>query len=307
MYIVILGGSGFIGSALLKALVKRGDTVVVSSRSHCTSQVVHPNVTYVTWDGCSYDGLLKIVEGADAIVNLIGENIAAKRWTNLQKQKIVDSRVLSGKVLVDVLSKLNKKPSVLIQASAVGYYGLWDELDTALECVEKSPSGEGFLADTVVKWEDSTFDVERLGIRRCVIRTAPVLGIHGGVLKKMLPLFYIGLGSVLGTGKQPFPWIHIDDEVSTIVFLLDNTSLSGIFNLVAPEHITMQNFAQTLGYVLRRVVFLRIPKCVLHIVLGQMADELLLSGQKAYPKALLHHGFTFKYHSILLALKQLLR
>lgn len=306
MKVVVLGGSGFIGSALIKILEERGYSIIASTHTLDMPTKPSSSVSYVTWDGVAREPCLKMFDGADVIINLVGENISAKRWTESWKEKIVSSRVQVGKVIVSVLEEVKSLPSVFIQASAIGYYGYWKDFDTAPQCKETSPPGNGFLAQTVLHWEESTSDLDRLGIRKCIIRTAPVLGMNGGILKKMLPSFYFGLGSILGSGNQPFPWIHINDEIAAIMFLIDNKEASGIFNLVAPEQLNMKYFALDLGKILKRPVFIHVPATLLRLTLGEMAEELLLSGQRAYPEALLEHGFSFKYGSLLPALENLL-
>ncbi|MFQ9865939.1 MAG: TIGR01777 family oxidoreductase, partial [Bilophila wadsworthia] len=233
------------------------------------------------------------LNGADAVINLLGENIAAKRWSSVQKERIISSRLLAGQALVIALQMPIVKPKVLIQASAIGYYGFWPESASAPDCTEDSPAGSGFLATTTIQWERSTQQAEHLGLRRCIIRTAPVLGLGGGMLAKLLPVFQLGLGGPVGTGRQPFAWIHLDDEVAAILFLLDHEELSGPFNLVAPEHSTMNDFVQSLGKVLKRPVWLPVPSPLLRLGFGDMADELLLAGQKASPVRLLSMGLSF--------------
>ena len=275
MRVIILGGSGFIGRALTQALISRGDEVVVPTR-HVPAATPSTGPEYQLWDGQDHSSLSQLLNGADAVINLLGENIAAKRWSSVQKVK----------------------PKVLIQASAIGYYGFWPENASAPDCTEDSPAGSGFLATTTIQWERSTQQAEHLGLRRCVIRTAPVLGLGGGMLAKLLPVFQLGLGGPVGTGRQPFAWIHLDDEVAAILFLLDHEELSGPFNLVAPEHSTMNDFVQSLGKVLKRPVWLPVPSPLLRLGFGDMADELLLAGQKASPVRLLEHGFVFRHPTL---------
>ena len=237
MRVIILGGSGFIGRALTQALISRGDEVVVPTR-HVPAATPSTGPEYQLWDGQDHSSLSQLLNGADAVINLLGENIAANRWSSVQKERIISSRLLAGQALVIALQMPIVKPKVLIQASAIGYYGFWPENASAPDCTEDSPAGSGFLATTTIQWERSTQQAEHLGLRRCIIRTAPVLGLGGGMLAKLLPVFQLGLGGPVGTGRQPFAWIHLDDEVAAILFLLDHEELSGPFNLVAPEHST---------------------------------------------------------------------
>ncbi|WP_337431282.1 TIGR01777 family oxidoreductase [Bilophila sp.] len=293
MRVVLLGGSGFIGRALTQALISRGDEAVVPTR-HVPAITSPAGPEYQLWDGQDHSSLSQILNGADAVVNLLGENIAAKRWSPGQKERILSSRLLAGQALVIALQLPIVRPKIVIQASAIGYYGFWPESLSAPECTEDSPAGSGFLATATIQWERSTQQAEHLGLRRCIIRTAPVLGLGGGMLAKLLPVFQLGLGGPIGTGRQPFAWIHLDDEVAAILFLLDHEELGGPFNLVAPEQNTMNDFVQSLGRALKRPVWIPIPSPLLRLVFGDMADELLLAGQKVSPTRLLEHGFTFR-------------
>lgn len=297
MRIVILGGSGFIGRALTRALMSRGDEVVIPTR-HVPDTTSSANPEYRLWDGQDPSSLSRLLDGADAVVNLLGENIAARRWNSEQRERIVSSRLLAGQAVVIALQMPIVKPKVLIQASAIGYYGFWPENASAPDCTEETPAGSGFLATTTIQWERSTQQAEHLGLRRCIIRTAPVLEFGGGMLAKLLPVFRLGLGGPVGTGRQPFAWIHLDDEVAAILFLLDHDELNGPFNLVAPEHSTMNDFAQTLGRALKRPAWLPVPSALLRLGFGDMADELLLAGQKASPVRLLEHGFVFRHPTL---------
>lgn len=309
MRIVILGGTGFIGSALAANLAARGDTVIVPTRS-ANRQVLAgaPShaILYETGDIQNPDQLVRIITGADAVVNLVGENIAGKRWTAAQKQRIVSSRVRMGEVLCSAFASLSSPPKTLIQASAVGFYGAWPEMTSAPTCTEQSPPGNHFLADTALRWEASTAEIEQSGtVRRCIIRTAPVLGAGGGMLAPLLPVFRFGLGGIVGSGRQPFAWIHLHDEVNAIRFLLDTKHLSGAFNLAAPSHSSAKDFAKALGRALHRPVLLPIPAFALRLALGEMAEELLLTGQRVVPENLLRVGFNFMYTSLDAALHQI--
>ena len=297
MRVVILGGTGFIGSALVKALLRAGHDVTVSSRRARPHADGGP--AYARWDGQSPQALAEICKGAAAVVNLLGENIGAGRWTVARRETIVQSRVRAGEAVTAAFGLLDKAgdalPKTLIQASASGWYGLWPDLATAPDCTEDAPAGSGFLAEVVRRWEASSAPVEALGVRRVRIRTAPVLGKGGGVLARMLPLYRWGLGGPAGTGRQPFPWIHLDDEAGAIVFLLEHPEISGPCNLCAPEQTDATGFARALGRALHRPAFLRVPAVVLRLALGQMAEELLLNGQRCAPRTLLEADYVFRY------------
>lgn len=302
MRVVIAGGSGFIGSALTRALMDRGDEVIILSRSQRKNASQNERLHHEQWDGQRADQLALAIQDADAVINLVGENIAAGRWTPARKQAIVESRVRAGTALTQAVSLLQKRPSVVIQGSATGWYGAWPDMQQAPLCTESLPSGHGFLAATVMRWEASTAEINAPDVRRCVIRTAPVLDGHGGMLARILPLFRLGLGGPLGSGQQPFPWIHLHDEISAILFLLDHPECAGAFNLSAPEQVDNHTFTALLGQALHRPVILPAPAFALRLAFGEMANELLLAGQRAVPERLLAAGFRFQHASLASAL-----
>lgn len=308
MKTVILGGTGFIGFRLARFLAGRGDEVVIPSRSPGKKGAGAHAFQFQVWDGRDAGQLARVIDGADSVVNLLGENIAARRWSAEQKARIVDSRLLAGKALTDAFALTERRPSVVIQASAVGWYGAWPDLTTAPACSEECPAGSNFLAETAVRWEASTAGIplEFSETRRCVIRTAPVLGPNGGMLRSVLPVFRYGLGGATGSGRQPFAWIHLDDEVAAIAWLLDREDLAGPFNLAAPQTVSNAAFAKALGAVLHRPAWLPAPAFALRLLLGDMADELLLTGQNAVPERLEHSGFRFVYPTLDVALQQIL-
>lgn len=293
MRIAVLGGTGFIGTPLVKALLNAGHTVLVAGRR--ARPPVRSGPGYATWDGQSPAALAQICQGAQALVNLVGENLGAGRWTRSRRKRILESRVRAGQAVSRAFASLDKRPQVLIQASATGWYGLWPDLATAPDFIEDGPAGSGFLAHVARQWEASTAPVQALGVRRVCIRTAPVLGRGGGALAKMLPLYRYGLGGPLGSGRQPFPWIHLDDAVGAIVFLLEQEGISGPCNLCAPEQVDNAAFARALGRLLRRPASLRAPAFALRLLLGQMAEEMLLNGQRCAPQKLLEAGYAFRH------------
>lgn len=303
MRVAILGGSGFIGTALARVLAEREHSVLIPSRSPDKGRGLLPGVRRVAWDGRDAERLAEILQGMDAVVNLLGENLAAGRWTEARKKNIVQSRVQAGRAVTQAFKSLHTPPGCLVQGSAVGYYGAWRDSAQAPLCTESSPAGSGFLAETVVLWEASSQEVDTLGVRRCVIRTAPVLGAGGGMLDKIAPLYHFFLGGPVGSGRQPFAWIHLDDEVAAILYLLEHADARGVFNLSAPRQDTMNDFARALGGALSRPSWLRAPGLFVRLALGEMAEELLLSGQKVSPERLLHGGFQFKYPELGAALK----
>lgn len=303
MEVVLLGGTGFIGSALARQLAERGDSVIIPSRIPRPDTV--SGVRHAIWDGTSPQALASIMGNASAVVNLVGENLAAKRWSEAQKVRIVQSRLRAGNAVTEAMQGMDSPPPVLIQASAVGYYGSWPVADTAPDCTETSPAGTTFLARTAVAWEASTAAVETLGVRRCCVRTAPVLG-RGGMLDKMLPVFRAWLGGPVGSGLQPFSWIHLLDHVHATLFLLDTPTARGPFNLSSPQPVTMRAFSHILAQTLHRASFFTVPAVLARLAFGELAEELLLSGQKALPERLVAEGFTFRYPQLDKALAEIL-
>ena len=302
MRTIITGGTGLIGRALAADLVAAGHEVIVLSRQPERHTDLPAGVRAERWDGRSATGWGELADGADAIVNLAGESLAAGRWTAERKRRIVESRVEAGRAVVAAVRAAATKPKVVIQASAVGYYG-----DRGAERVtEKTAQGSDFLATTAGAWEASTEPVEALGVRRAIIRTGLVLSRRGGALPRLLLPFRLFVGGPLGSGRQYWPWIHIADEVAAIRFLIEHTTASGPFNLTAPRPVTNAEFSRALGRALRRPAVLRLPGFVLRLALGEMAD-VLLTGQRAIPERLLDAGFTFRYVEVEAALADLLR
>ncbi len=291
MHVIIAGGSGFIGSALTRYLTDQGIPVAVLTRSQKPDT---RHVMYRVWDGKTGDGWGALINSASAIVNLAGDNIGEGHWSGDKKKRILASRLNAGNAIMHALSQADSLPRVLIQGSAVGYYGdIPFDSNTIVD--ETTPKGHGFLSDVAAQWEDSTASAETLGVRRAIVRTGVVLGTDGGALQKMLPLFKTFLGGPLGSGRQGFPWIHIYDEVRAIAFLIENENTHGPFNLTSPEKTDMNRFAQALGHVLQRPHFFRAPSFMLRAILGEKAEEMLLKGNNAFPKKLIDAGFGFSY------------
>lgn len=303
MRVVLLGGTGFIGSAVTRLLAARGDDVIIPTRSpQRHAAIASANVILAPWNGSDPAPLAELVTDAHAVVNLLGENIAAGRWTPALKARIVASRVNAGEALVAACRKASSPPQVVIQASAVGYYGGWPDALTAPVRTEAAPSGHGFLAETARQWEASTAPLADMGIARSIIRTSVVLGAHGGALARMLPAFRAFAGGPLGSGRQPFAWIHLEDEARAILHLMDRPQLSGPFNLAAPQAVSLTQFCNALGKVLHRPSWLAAPAFALRLAFGDMADEALLTGQITPPARLLESGFTFTYPTLEAAL-----
>lgn len=302
MHIIIIGGSGLIGRALTSSLVSTGCEVIVLSRSPEKVVGLSPAVRIECWDARTAEGWGHLMNDADAVVNLAGESISSGRWTAKRKTAIRDSRLNAGQAIVEAIINADHRPRVLIQASGVGFYGVHQDV----QITEEAPSGKDFLAQLAVDWEASTSPVEALGVRRAIIRTGVVLSRKGGALPRMLIPFRFYVGGKLGSGRQWFPWIHINDEINAIRFLIENDSAAGPFNLVAPNPITNACFTRMLGEVMRCPARIATPAFLLRIAFGEMST-LLLDGQYAVPRHLLDLGYVFKFADAESALRELLK
>lgn len=302
MRMIIAGGTGLIGSALSKALLADGHAVTILTRNPAKVKTTPAGAKLVQWDGVSTAGWGELADGADAIVNLAGEGIADKRWSNERKQAIRQSRVDAGKAIMEALGAAAVKPKVLIQSSAVGYYGT----ATGDARVDESHSpGTDFLSKVCFDWEISTAAASRMGIRRPVIRTGVVLSNEGGAFPKMAMPFKLFAGGPIGSGKQWLPWIHIEDEVRAIQFLLANDQADGPFNLSAPNPVTNAELGKAIGEVMGRPSVVPAPGFAMKLGFGEMAT-VLLDGQRAVPNKLQQLGFVFKYDTVQAALRNLL-
>ncbi len=275
--------------------------MTVLSRSPDRLRGLPDGATAVAWDAKSVDQLTPLVAGADAVVHLAGEGIADGRWSDERKRRIRDSRVDSSTAVAAAMAAAEPRPGVLLQASAVGYYGAGG----AEELTEESASGEDFLAEICREWEAASASVESLGVRRAVLRTGIVLAREGGALAKMLPPFKLFAGGPLGDGRQYMPWIHLADEVGAIRFLLDSPDAAGPFNLTAPEPLTNRQFSRVLGRVLGRPSFMPAPAFALKLALGEMS-KIVLEGQRALPRRLEQAGYRFRFPGLEAALRDLL-
>ena len=302
MRIIITGGTGLIGSALAANLANDGHEVILLSRAPERAALLPSGVRAERWDGRTATGWGPLADGAGAIVNLAGEGIASGRWTEERKRRIRESRVNAGQAVVEAVKAAVKKPGVVIQSSAVGYYGVHDDEEIS----ESTPAGSDYLAGVAVAWENSTAPMETLGVRRAIIRTGVVLSKKGGALPQMLLPFKLFAGGPLGSGKQWLPWIHIADEVSAIRFLMENRRASGPFNLCAPNPLTNAEFGRVVGRVIGRPAMMPTPAFALRLVFGEMAT-VLLDGQRQMPKRLIELGFAFRFPSAEAALRDILR
>ena len=296
MKILVTGSSGLIGSTLIPSLEKNKHEVYKLVRARA-DLLTHE----IAWD--PQRGILNppLLEGLDAIIHLAGENIIG-RWSEAKKARIRDSRVKGTQLLCQALSQLRDPPSVVICASAIGYYGnRGDEILT-----EQSAKGTGFLADVCEEWEEAARPAAEKGIRVINLRIGMVLSSRGGALKQMLPIFKWGLGGRLGSGNQYVSWIAIDDLVRIIEYAIKQEGLAGPLNAVAPYPVTNQELTQGLGHVLYRPTFFLMPAFMVKWMFGELGEEVLLSSQRVEPKKLEETGFKFDYPHIEEALRHLL-
>ncbi len=296
MNVVIAGGSGFLGQALRSALLADGHAVTNLTRS--ARATASEDVTW-TPDGTS-DGWARVVEGVDAVVNLAGTGIADRRWSDARKNAILTSRLRATRSIVSAIARASSPPRVLVNASAIGYYGPRDDQIVT----EATPPGRDFLADVCVQWEREAEQASTYA-RVALVRSGLVLHPEGGALARMLLPFKLGGGGPIGTGNQYMPWIHRDDWVDMVRWLISEPEPRGAFNASAPEPVTNAEFAQTLGRVLHRPAVVRVPAFGLKLLLGEMAD-LLLTGQRAIPARALEMGFKFRFATLKDALDDLL-
>lgn len=297
MHVLVTGSTGLIGSALCDRLVARGDRV---------SRLVRPSPTgagpsgadRIAWDPATHTIDTAALEAAgplDGVVHLAGAGVGDKRWTPARKDLILSSRTDGTSLVADALAGLSNPPPVLVSSSAVGYYG--DRGDEVL--TEDSTHGSGFLAGVCVAWEAATAPAAAAGIRVVHLRTGIVLSASGGALGKQLPLFRVGLGGRIGSGRQYRSWITLEDQVAAIVHCLEDSTLSGPVNATAPEPATDAELARALGAALHRPTFLAVPAPALKLALGtEMATDMVLSSQRVLPAKLTSSGFAFAHREL---------
>lgn len=299
MKIIVAGGTGLIGKLLVKRLIEEGHTVWVLSRNPRQS-TISPGASIIGWDGRSPAGWSQWMEAADAVVNLTGENLGAARWTPQRKALLRSSRLEPAQAIVAAITAAAHRPAVLIQASAVGYYGAGQDQ----EMDEESPAGADSLARLVVDWENVSKPVESLGVRRIIARQGIVLDDRGGALPRMMLPFRLFAGGPVGGGRQWISWISRQDIADSLLFLLESETAQGVYNLVAPRPVTNAEFSRTLAGVLRRPYWFPVPAFALRLAFGEMAT-VVLDGQRAMPRRLLEVGYRFQHVELKTALAEL--
>lgn len=303
MNILISGGSGLIGTALAKQLAESGHNISSISRSSQTQPPGHPAQSWISWE---LDDLIRALDRTDVVINLAGTSISGPnpllmRWTKKRKEQIIESRLRAGTLLSEAIAKSTNIPEVFIQASAIGYYG-----NTGPGPIDESAQpGSDFLASVCKEWERSTKSIEELGVRRITARIGLVFSDQGGLLDLLKLPFLLFVGGKIGSGKQYLSWIHIDDLVKGLVFLINNSQTQGVFNLTAPLPVQNQEFARVIGEVVNRPSWLAIPSILLKLFLGEAAT-LALDGRSVFPKRLLDAGYVFQFDRVESALSNLL-
>jgi len=295
MKILITGASGLIGTALQKSFEEKGYEMLLASRGEPKSE---RDIQWNAEAGFADEDLPRL-EGLDAVVHLAGESISALRWTDEKKKAIRDSRVHGTRTMIEAFARLVKKPSVFISASAIGFYG--DRGDDELN--ETSSAGDTFLSEVSKEWESESRRAEDMGIRTVLLRNAIVLSKDGGALATMMTPFKLGVGGVVGSGKQWMSWVSLDDVVGIVNYVLENENLRGAINVASPNPVINEEFTKTLGEVLYRPTFLPLPEFAVNLVFGEMGDALLIDSTKVVPKRLLDAGFKFRYPDLKSALE----
>ncbi|QLE47673.1 TIGR01777 family protein [Nostoc sp. C057] len=305
MKVAITGATGFVGSLLVQRLHGKGHKIVVLTRNTAFAQKVFPseafpNVEIVAYTPNTSGSWQSVIASCDGVVNLAGEPIGEGRWTPERKQEILNSRKLGTQKIVEAIVNANPKPTVLINASAIGYYGTSETANFD----ETSQSGNDFLAQVCQAWEAEATKVKDAGVRLVILRFGIVLG-NGGALGKMIPPFKLFAGGPIGSGQQWFSWIHIDDLVNLIMQALTKPEIEGIYNATTPNPVRMADLSQTLGQVMNRPSWLPVPAFAIEALLGDGAI-VVLEGQQVLPKRTMETGFEYKYPNLESALRQIL-
>jgi uncharacterized protein (TIGR01777 family) len=302
MRVLITGASGVIGSAVADALLARGDEVVGLTRDPAKARGSNPTVNWHAWQATTERPPPEALEGVDAVVNLIGEEIA-QRLTDQAKRRIRESRVTAARNLIQGIEASPDKPTVFVGQSAIGYYG--DRGAQVLD--EDSEKGTGFAAEIPAEWEAAQREAESLGIRTVILRTGLVLTKRGGLLKELSLPFKLGVGGPLGSGEQFMSWIHLDDEVGLILWSLDNEAVSGVVNATAPNPVTNREFSKAFGRALNRPAVMPVPKFAVSLLRGSELADTVFGGARVLPRRAHDLGFKFRYSEIDPAMEAALR
>jgi uncharacterized protein len=299
--VLVTGASGFIGSAVCDSLLARGDTVVGLSRDPQRARATNPGVIWHRWEPTLERPPEDAFEGVDGVVNLVGESLD-QRWTDESKQRMMESRRTSTRNLAQAIGVLERKPKVLVNQSAVGYYG-----DRGEAIVDESwAAGDAFDAQVIVEWERAAREVEDGGVRLVILRSGPVLDPSSGMLAKMLTPFKLGVGGPVAGGGQYVPWIHLDDEVGLLLWALDQEAVSGVVNATAPNPVTNRELSKALGRALNRPAVVPVPGVTLDLMFGREFGQILRGGQRVIPRRALDLGYRFRFTEIDTALRNLL-
>jgi hypothetical protein len=299
--VLVTGASGFIGSALCDALLARGDSVIGLSRDPQRARGTNPSVVWHAWEPTLERPPAEAFENVGGIVNLEGEKIN-QRWTDEAKRRIMESRRTGTRNLIAAIAGLERKPKVLVNQAAIGFYG--DRGDAMVD--ESAGPGNGYDAEVVREWEAAAHEAEGIGLRLVVVRTGHVLDASGGLLGELLPPFKLGLGGPIAGGRQYVSWVHIDDEVGILLWALDNDAVSGTINSTAPNPVTNREFARAIGRALGRPASVPVPGFLLDLKFGGEFGKVLRGGQRVMPRRALDLGYEFRYTDIDSALKSLL-
>lgn len=300
MNVVIAGATGFIGRALCENLQSDYEIIALSRNPEKAKIALGDSVNIARWDAKNDEQLTGIIDGAYCVINLAGENVGIGRWTERKKQKIISSRLAATEAVAEAIRQTENKPAVLIQASAMGWYGS----KGIIEADENSAPGEGFLAKVSQQWESTAEQVTDMNVRLAKMRFGAVLGSAGGVLPAITKPFKFYLGGYFGSGRQFFPWVSIDDVVGAVRFVMENEKCSGAFNVTGPVPIQLKEFCRQIGAAMNRPSWTMIPGFVVKLILGQMGEELLLASYKIKPKRLIEAGYEFRHHTAGEALKE---
>jgi hypothetical protein len=300
MKVAITGATGFVGSRLVERLQAQGHQPLILTRNRASADRAFPTLEIVAYTPTESGSWQQAIAGCDAVVHLAGEPIAETRWTPERKQEILKSRQLSTQKIVEAIAQANPKPTVLVNASAIGYYGTSETATFD----ETSPAGDDFLAEVCQAWEAEAQKVKDAGVRLVILRLGIVLG-DGGALAKMTPPFKVFAGGPIGTGRQWFSWIHRDDLVNLILEALSRKDIEGVFNATAPNPVRMTELCQTIGETLNRPSWLPVPSFALEALLGEGA-KVVLEGQQVLPKRTTNYGFKYRYPTVKQALAEIL-